>query len=110
MTFLLKTYEISTTDFPGWRPYVAATPAQARARAWSAYCTYRQVSFRDFLKMSTVRRGEDQFGFGRAIMVGDKPAHWVAFDGQYVRFCRPGETVVMSSHPNDVSEVDNAPA
>lgn len=105
MAFLLKTYEIATTDFPTYRPYSAATPAQARAKAWNAYCSYRQISFRDFLQISTVRRADDPTGFGREIIVGGTPAHWVGFDGQYVRFCRPDETTVLISHPNDVSEV-----
>lgn len=105
MTFLLKSYEVQVEGFPGWTRNEGASPGQARAKAWQAYCSYRDVPFREFLKISTIRRCADPEGFGRPIIVGGKPAHWVGFNGQYVRFVRPDESVVMLSHPADVSEV-----
>lgn len=104
MTFILKTYAVTVEGFPAYN-YEAATPGQARAKAWQAYCSYRHVPFREFLTISTIRRCADAGGFGRPINVGGKPAHWVSFNGQYVRFVRPSESVIMLSHPNDVSEI-----
>jgi hypothetical protein len=105
MTFLLRTYEVLVNGFAYWGRYEGASPGQARAKAWHAYCSYRWVSFREFLSISTLRRATDADGFGRQITVGGAPAHWVGHNGQYVRFVRPGETTVLLSHPLDVAEV-----
>jgi hypothetical protein len=104
MTFLLKTYEVSVYGF-NWHRYEGATPAQARVSAWHAYCCYRHVAFREFLTISRLRRVADPKGFGRPIVVGGQPAHWVRFNGQYVEFVRPNETEIYLSHPLDVVEV-----
>lgn len=106
MTFLLKTYSVSVDGFPPY-DYEGATPAQAQVKAWHAYCSYRYVTFREFLKISTIRRGVDSEGFGRPIVVSGDPAYFVGGDVQrgYVRFVRPGETQVLLSHPLDVAEI-----
>jgi hypothetical protein len=104
MTFLLKKYQVTVSGFPA-HSYDAHSPAAARVQAWHSYCSYRQCSFKEFLRISTIRRGEDPDGYGRAILVGGKPAHFVSKDQQYVRFVRPGETISLISHPLDVSEV-----
>jgi hypothetical protein len=104
MTFLLKTYSVSVNGFPAYN-YEGANPAQARAAAWRAYSSFQHVPFREFLRISSIRRADDPQGFGRPITVGGAPAYWVGYNGQYVRFCRPDKTVVLLSHPNDVAEV-----
>lgn len=109
MAFIIKTYAVTVEGFPAYN-YEAATPGQARASAWNSYRNYRDVPFREFLRISSLKRVDDAAGFGKPIMVGGRPAHWVSFNGQYVRFVRPDEGVIMLSHPNDVSEVDHAPA
>lgn len=107
-SFLLKRYLVSVTGFPA-HPYDAHSPAAARVKAWHAYCSYRHCSFKEFLTISSVRRGEDPEGYGRDILVGGQPAHFVGQDSQYVRFVRPGEKQTLISHPLDVAEVPNAP-
>lgn len=104
MTFLLKKYSVTVSGFPA-HLYDAHSPAAARVQAWHSYCSYRHCSFREFLKISTIKRGEDPEGYGRKIRVGGKPAHFVSRDSQYVRFVYPGETRAFISHPLDVSEV-----
>ncbi|MHA6731792.1 hypothetical protein [Devosia sp. A369] len=104
MTFILKTYAVTVEGFPAYN-YEAATPGQARSSAWQSYRSYRDISFREFLRISSLKRVESIDGFGRPITVGGKPAHWVSFNGQYVRFVRPNESVILLSHPNDVAEV-----
>lgn len=48
-------YEVTVEGFPPVL-YAAATPAKARTRAWHAYTSAYECSFRDFLKISTLRR------------------------------------------------------
>jgi hypothetical protein len=103
MAFMLKTYAVTVEGFPAYN-YEAATPAQARSSAWHSYRNYRDVPFREFLRISSIRRADDPQGFGRLITVGGLPAHWVGWNGQYVRFVRPDSTVIVLSHPADVVE------
>lgn len=107
MTFLLKTYAIAVDGFAPSN-YEAATPGQARSHAWQSYRSYRDISFREFLRISTIRRVDDPQGFGRPITVGGSPAHWVGWNGQYVRFVRPGSATIILSHPADVVEANHA--
>ena len=102
--FRLKTYVVAVDGFPAYR-YLAATPAKARARAWVSYCSYRAITFREFLRISSIRRGADDSGFGRPILVGGQPAFWCGFNGQYVEFVRPHRVDIVFSHPADVNEV-----
>lgn len=102
--FRIKTYVVMVSDFPAHR-YIAASPAKARAKAWGSYCAYRAISFREFLRISSIRRAEDDRGFGRTILVGGQPAFWCGFDGQYVEFVRPHAETTFLSHLADVNEV-----
>jgi len=101
--FLLKRYDVTVSGFPS-HPYDAHSPGTARVKAWHAYCSYRHVSFKEFMQISVVRRGTDPTGYGRPILVGGRPAFFVSSDAQYVRFVRPGETQTFFSHPLDVKE------
>lgn len=104
MAFLLKRYVVRVAGFSAY-PYDAHSPAAARAQAWRSYQSYRDVPFKDFLKMSTVRRADTPEGYGRPITVGGAPAFYVGDTGQYIRFARPGEKYALLSHPLDVQEV-----
>lgn len=105
MAFLLKKYDVTVSGFPT-HTYDAASLGHARSLAWQSYCSYRAVSFRDFLKMSSARRSTSTpDGYGRRILVSGKPAYFVSDTGQYIRFVRDHETQVLSSHPLDVQEV-----
>lgn len=104
MTFLLKTYDVNVQGFWQTHQYLASTPAKARVKAWHSYCSYHAIPFGEFLKISTIKRGTDQPGVGRPIIVGGLPAHWCGFNGQYVVFCRPDEEQTFMSHPSDVTE------
>lgn len=103
MTFLLKRYDVAVSGFPSY-PYDAHSPGAARVKAWHSYCSYQPVSFKEFMKISIVRRGKAPDGYGRPILVGGTPAYFVSNDNQYVRFVRPGETQTLFSHPLDVKE------
>ena len=46
MTFAMKNYEVTTTDFPQPHVYQAWNASRARAKAWQAYCSYRFIQFR----------------------------------------------------------------
>lgn len=102
--FLLKRYDVTVSGFPS-HPYDAHSPGAARVQSWHSYRSYRDVSFKEFMKISVVRRGTDPEGYGRPILVSGKPAHFVGSNSQYVRFALPGETQTFYSHPLDVSEL-----
>lgn len=102
MTFILKAYEVIIS---GWPPakYEAKSPSQARAKAWRDYTAAFDVSFRDFLKISSIRRMEPPERFGEEITVcGVRAYLCLGLHGQYVRFCRDDSDVVLLSHPNDI--------
>jgi hypothetical protein len=100
--FLLRKYDVSVQGFSA-HPYDANSPAQARVRAWYAYCSYQHVSFKEFMKISSVRRGVDPEGYGSPILVSGRPAFLVSRDQHSVRFVLPDDTQVLNSHPLDVS-------
>ncbi|OCJ05277.1 hypothetical protein A6U87_14835 [Rhizobium sp. AC44/96] len=100
--FLLKKYDVAVQGFPA-HPYDAHSPAAARVKAWHAYCSYRHCSFKEFMTISSIKRGVDPEDYGRPIIVSGKPAFLVGRD-HYVRFVFPGETTVLNSHPLDVTE------
>lgn len=104
MAFLLKRYMVTVSGFPA-HAYDAHSPGAARVQAWHSYCSYRQVTFKEFMQLSVVRRGEAPEGYGRSIIVSGKPAHFVSRENQYVRFVLPDETRAFISHPLDVAEV-----
>lgn len=104
MTFLIKRYDVKVTGFPSY-PYDAPSAGVARSKAWDSYRSYSDISFKEFLKISTVRRGTEPEGYGRRIMVSGKLAYFVSSCGHATRFVLPGETTVFYSHPLDVSEV-----
>ncbi len=107
--FRLKTYEVSV---PGFDPatYFAASPGKARAACWRDYQICHEISFRDFLGISRVRRGTDPEDLGKPITVSGKPAHLVPKSGHYVSFVYPGEETILLSHPSDVAVAGTATA
>lgn len=102
--FIVRRYRVTADGFPAYT-FLAATPGRARVRAWWSYCSYRDVSFGEFLKISSIERAEDDPALGREILVGGQRAFWVGQDRQYVHFVRPHTDVVIYSHPNDVAEL-----
>jgi hypothetical protein len=106
--FLLRKYDVTVQGFSA-HAYDANSPAQARVRAWYAYCSYRHVSFKEFMKISSVRRGSDPEGYGQPILVSGKPAFLVSRDAHTVRFVRPDDTQVLNSHPLDVTDASLPP-
>lgn len=73
-------YEVTVAGFPPIE-YSAATPAKARAMAWGDYTHAYECTFKDFLKISTVRRcgvpEDDGYGYVRSaygvdVAIGDR--------------------------------------
>lgn len=105
MAFLLRVYQVSVRGFSPVL-YDAATPGQARAKAWLDYSEARGTSFGDFLKICTVRRVDPPAGFGEPVLVSGRPAYrCLPVGGHYVRFVRDGDDRVLYSHPADVQAV-----
>lgn len=100
--FLLKAYRVTVEGFPGYL-YYTTTYGRALAEAWRSYCSYREVSYREFLRIARGWR-EDPMrpDFGLPITVGGKPAFFVDSNNQYVQFTRPGCTDYFNAHPFDV--------
>ncbi len=97
----IKTYEIKV-DGNRAALYSARTPSKARASCWRDYSSTYDVSFRDFLSRSSIRRVDNPPGVGKRILVGGKPATRVIGFGQYVHFMRDDSDVILRSHPADV--------
>jgi hypothetical protein len=104
---IIKTYEVSVIGYPS-APYSAKSAGRARAIAWREYSECRNCTFKDFMRISAVRRIPNPPGVGEAIMVGGKLGfRAVGWNGQYVRFVWPDSDVVLCSHPLDVSAVQS---
>ena len=102
--FVLRAYNVTVNGQS--HIYFAKTPARARANAWSDYAGIYDVSFRDFLRCSSIRRAarfdEQCSRYGEALTICGEPAFYVSHNSQYIQFVRPGSDVVLHSHPLDV--------
>lgn len=107
--FMLKAFSVSIEGFPPYR-YYAASRGHALRDSWNAYCSYRPISFKEFLTIARCRR-EDPINdrFGQPISVGGKPAFFVSLNNQYVQFSRPGGTEYFNAHPYDVEPEEFRP-
>ena len=100
--FLMKRYTVSVQGH-GEQSYIAVSPSKARADAWRDYSGLYDITFKDFLRASSVRRAYlDSPRFGEPITVLGKPAFWVGCNRQYIQFVYAGEHLVLNSHPYDV--------
>jgi hypothetical protein len=97
----IRTYEITVTGF-GASLYSARSASKARAACWRNYHECYDVSFRDFLKSSSIRCVPHPPGIGDRILVAGAPATRVIGHGQYVHFMRDDSDVILCSHPADV--------
>jgi hypothetical protein len=102
----IRTYAVKVDGFPEVL-YSARSPAKARARCWSEFTEAYEISFKDFLGKSTVRRADDPPGIGKRILVEGRPATRCIGYGHdhYVHFMHDDSDVVLCSHPADVEEV-----
>jgi len=107
MGYPIKTYEISVFGYPP-ALYSARHPAKARARCWSDFRVCNDATFKEFLKISRIRRVPDPQGIGRRIMVAGEPATTVIGYGQYVHYMRDYSDDIICSHPADVTEISPA--
>lgn len=98
---IVKSFEVAVDGFPAMS-WVARSRGQALARSWDSYRSYREIAFKDFLRIARARRTAGPDGFGRPITVCGHPGFWVGDNGQYVRFVRPDSDVILNSHPLDV--------
>ena len=97
---LLKPYTVKVQGFDPIT-YFAPSHGVARAKAWRGYCSYNDINFGEFMRISTVRRAPNPPGYGDRIIVADKPAYRIP-DRFGTHFVRPNDTVVMSCHPSEV--------
>ena len=101
--FVLRSYQVDVDGFPP-ALFHGSSAGQARARAWRAWSSAWNGPFKEFLKISSVRRCGDPPDFGTPILVGGKAAFQAgAKRGNQVPFVRPGCDIIMLSHELDVS-------
>ncbi|WP_156518332.1 hypothetical protein [Sphingobium sp. EP60837] len=107
--FLIKPFRVSVDGFSP-QLYYAASRALALRDAWWGYRNYREVTFKEWLRMARCWR-EDEIGdqFGAPITVCGKPAFFVTHNNQYVQFSRPGGTEYFNAHPFDVEPAEFRP-
>jgi hypothetical protein len=104
----IRTYEVTVQGFPG-SLYSARSPAKARVRCWYSYSSYRDVTFREFLRISSIKRIENPPGVGDRILVGGREAVRASGgNSHYVAFMRDDSDEVYFSHPLDVSQIPAA--
>ena len=99
--FILKSYRVYVSGFSGYS-YPARSRQMALSGAWNAYCNYRCICFKEFLKIARAVQEEPIKRFGEPITVGGRPAFYVGHNRQYIQFVRPWMDVILSSHPFDV--------
>lgn len=102
----IRTYEVTVQGFPP-ALYSARSPAKARANCWRDYCAAYDATFKQFLKISSVRLVDNPPGVGRRIIVGGEPATTVFSYkvGGYVYYMRDDSDTIVCSHPLDVQEM-----
>ena len=100
--FHIKAYRVAVNGFNA-HLYYAASRGIALRDSWRDYSNYREVSFKDFLRIARCWREHPlEADFGRPITVGGKPAFFVTSNNQYVQFSRPGGAEYFNAHPYDV--------
>lgn len=99
---IIRPYLVAVSGF-GELTWFARSRGKALAKAWEAYCSYRDdVGFGAFMSIARCVGKTTAYRFGEAITVGGKPAYFVSCDRQYIQFVRPDSDVVLNSHPFDV--------
>ncbi len=100
--FILKAYYVSVDGFPA-SPRFASSPAKARYQAYTDYSECRDISFRDFMKISRCTRAyEAPEYFGEPLTINGLKGFFVSRNSQYVQFVYAGEDVIFNVHPMDV--------
>lgn len=97
---VIKPWTVSFDD--ATHVWLARSRGKALVLCWESYRSYRDISFREFLRTARATTGVAHERFGEAIQVGGKPAFLVSLDNQYIQFVRPGSDVILNSHPLDV--------
>lgn len=106
----IKTYEITVRGFPPGL-YVARSPAKARWNCYGDYCAaFDNTSFKDFLKISSLRTVPNVAPTGERVLVSGVPATRVAYPGNsnYVAFMWDDRDGIFFSHPLDVKPFQQA--
>lgn len=104
----VKTYLVRVDGFDGQK-YCARSRGKAHACCWREYCSYNQISFRDFLKISSAILIANPAGVGERILVGGEVATRIlGRSDEYVWFMRDDSDTILCSHPNDVSPIREA--
>ena len=98
----IKTYLITVKGFDGQR-YCARSRGMAQTACWRDYCSYEQVTFHQFLKISKIYQIPNPDPVGRRIRVGGIEATQVLSRGdQYIWFMRDDSDTIHCSHRADV--------
>lgn len=99
---IVKTFAVAADGFPAMN-WTAKSRSKALALAWDSYRSYRDIAFKEFLRIARSWRVANPDGFGRSITVCGEPAFWISQNSQYVRFVRLDSDVVLNAHPSDVT-------
>ncbi|WP_189438709.1 hypothetical protein [Pseudovibrio japonicus] len=123
----MKTYGVTVSGFPE-AVYSALTPAKARVQAWYEYTSAFECTFKEFLKISTLRRCDvpekDGYGYvrrsygvdpkigGRVRLINEGSSSGcegeVAYPGSstaHVRVLLDGRDSSVWVHPNNIRSI-----
>lgn len=109
--FLLKRWTVTVWWASGATTsdeVVAPSRGKALADAWRSDA-FNGCTFGEFLKFSRCRRAPEPAWWGAPITVLGKPAFFLDYNKQYVRFAYPGAEFAMNAHPYDVLPIERRP-
>jgi hypothetical protein len=101
-SFRLKAYRVRADGFPAYL-YFANSRGKALRDAWHGYCSYRPVSFKDFLRIarSWGEKPQDE-DFGAPLTVDGRQAFYVSRNTQYVQVAWPDSDGYSNAHPLEI--------
>lgn len=98
----IKTYLVTVQGFDGQR-YCARSRGMAQTACWRDYCSYEQMTFHQFLKISRIHQIPNPELVGRRIKVnGIEATQVLGRSDQYVWFMRDDSDIILCSHPANV--------
>lgn len=97
----VRAYEISVGNFPP-QLYSARSPAKARTRAWSDYQAAYECTFKEFLRLSVIRRAPWADDRHRRVLVLGKPATIIIHPYRQDMFMYDDSDLVMVAHHSEI--------
>lgn len=100
----VRAYEVTVRGFPPVL-YSARSPGKARSRSWQDFQAAYECEFKEFLRISTVRRAPWADVQHERILVSGKPATLVIHPHRRDLFMYDGSDHVMCAHHSEIHPI-----